>query len=103
MSSSSEFAESWAISFSRCGFMDRARGEWRDDSDIDLLVLLKDDVASYDMDVIQAAVDVNLAHGRYPLSVRTRDLEWLRGRREVGSFFVGEVDRDKVALYGREF
>lgn len=78
----------------------RARGERHKESDIDLLILLDGDAAKHDMAVIQAAADVNLTHGRYPLSVRTRDLEWLRDRREIESFFIREVDRDKIVLYG---
>jgi hypothetical protein len=26
--------------------------------------------------------------------------EWLRGRREIRSFFIAEVDRDKLVLHG---
>jgi hypothetical protein len=26
--------------------------------------------------------------------------EWLHGRRKIPSFFVAEVDRDKIVLYG---
>lgn len=78
----------------------RARGERHEGSDIDLLVLLDVDAAKQDMPVFEAAADINLAHGRYPLSVRTRDLDWLHGRREIESFFVQEVDRDKVVLFG---
>jgi predicted nucleotidyltransferase len=33
-------------------------------------------------------------------SLRVFDTEWLRERREVRSFFVQEVDRDKLVLYG---
>ena len=28
------------------------------------------------------------------------DPQWLRGRREIESFFIGEVDRDKIVLAG---
>jgi hypothetical protein len=31
----------------------------------------------------------------------TWDRTWLEGRREIGSFFIQEVDRDKVVLFGR--
>lgn len=33
-------------------------------------------------------------------SLRIFDTEWLRERREVRSFFVQEVDRDKLVIYG---
>jgi hypothetical protein len=35
------------------------------------------------------------------LSVRVRDLAWLRQRREIESFFVQELDRDRLTLYER--
>ncbi|HEX7246143.1 MAG TPA: hypothetical protein VF245_11305 [Solirubrobacterales bacterium] len=33
-------------------------------------------------------------------SLRVFDTGWLRQRREIHSFFVQEVDRDKLVLYG---
>ena len=33
-------------------------------------------------------------------SILVFDPEWLNGRREIESFFIQEVDRDKVVLYG---
>jgi hypothetical protein len=33
-------------------------------------------------------------------SLRIFDTTWLRERREIQSFFVQEVDRDKIVLYG---
>lgn len=33
-------------------------------------------------------------------SLRIFDTDWLRERREIRSFFVQEVDRDKLVLYG---
>lgn len=43
-----------------------------------------------------------LAEDESPLtySVHVHDEKWLRGRREIESFFIGEVDRDKVVLAG---
>lgn len=43
------------------------------------------------------------AHSPFSFSVHTRDLEWLRGRRAIESFFTQEVDRDKVVLVGSGF
>ena len=33
-------------------------------------------------------------------SVKVNDRTWLEGRREIESFFIQEVDRDEVVLYG---
>ena len=33
------------------------------------------------------------------LSVRVRDAAWLAGRRAIDSFFVQELDRDRLSLY----
>jgi hypothetical protein len=42
------------------------------------------------------------AEGQSPFlfSVAVHDSQWLRGRREIESFFIGEVDRDKLVLAG---
>lgn len=46
--------------------------------------------------------EVAWAEGAEPVyfSVKVQDPEWLRGRRQVESFFIGEVDRDKIVLAG---
>lgn len=81
----------------------RARGETpRDDSDVDLLVIAEGDRQRrrrLAMDLSEAAA---LAEGESPFtySVHVHDEEWLRGRREIESFFIGEVDRDKIVLAG---
>jgi predicted nucleotidyltransferase len=82
----------------------RARGERPHlESDVDLLVLTS---GGRDRDLLRAielkaqAAD---EEGAYPLiSVKVYDPEWLRGRREIDSFFIREVDRDKIVLHGRE-
>ena len=33
-------------------------------------------------------------------SVHVHDIDWLRGRRTIDSFFIQEVDRDKIVLTG---
>lgn len=81
----------------------RARGETpREGSDVDLLVIANGDRERQwrlAMDLSEAAA---LAEGESPFtySVHVHDEEWLRGRREIESFFVGEVDRDKIVLSG---
>ncbi len=81
----------------------RARGETpRQDSDVDLLVIAKgnrEDQRRLAMDLSEAAA---LAEDESPFtySVHVFDPEWLRRRREIESFFIQEVDRDKVILAG---
>ncbi|HKB49811.1 MAG TPA: nucleotidyltransferase domain-containing protein [Solirubrobacterales bacterium] len=81
----------------------RARGEApREDSDVDLLVIANGDrerQRRLAMDLSEAAA---LAEEESPFtySVQVHDEEWLRGRRKVQSFFIGEVDRDKIVLAG---
>jgi predicted nucleotidyltransferase len=81
----------------------RARGESpREDSDVDLLVIAEGDRGRQRrlaMDLSEAAA---LAENESPFtySVHVFDPEWLRGRRQIESFFIQEVDRDKVVLAG---
>jgi predicted nucleotidyltransferase len=81
----------------------RARGETpRKDSDVDLLVIAEGDREHrrrLAMDLSEAAA---LAENECPFtySVHVWDLEWLESRREIESFFIQEVDRDKVVLAG---
>jgi predicted nucleotidyltransferase len=81
----------------------RARGETpRDDSDVDLLVIAEGDRERrrrLAMDLSEAAA---LAEGESPFtySVHVHAEDWLRRRREIESFFIGEVDRDKIVLAG---
>ena len=86
-------------------FGSRARGEPAgEDSDIDLLVLADD--ASWDAKerihaaLALAATQLDLAALTWDLSIHVHTPEWLRGRREIRSFFIAEVDRDKVVLHG---
>jgi predicted nucleotidyltransferase len=80
----------------------RARGEVpREDSDVDLLLITTGDRERrrLAMDLSETAA---LAEDESPFtySVHVHDEEWLRGRREIESFFIGEVDRDKIVLAG---
>jgi predicted nucleotidyltransferase len=72
------------------------------DSDVDLLVIAEGDrehQRRLAMDLSEAAA---LAEDESPFtySVHVFDPEWLQGRREIESFFIQEVDRDKVVLAG---
>jgi predicted nucleotidyltransferase len=82
----------------------RARGEPpHSDSDIDVLVIAPG--SSWDnlgrayrllhRLAVEAGVDPML------FSVQVFDPEWLAGRRAIDSFFIQEVDRDKVPLAGQ--
>jgi predicted nucleotidyltransferase len=86
-------------------FGSRARGERPDeDSDVDVLVLVDD--ASWDgklrvhaaFDDSARALDLELAAVYFSVHVKTP--EWLVERRAIRSFFITEVDRDKVVLVG---
>src|SRR5664279_5723916 len=87
-------------------FGSRARGEppRSEDSDVDVLVLVDDD--SWDgktpvFDALNgAAGELDLEQLAWSFSVHVHTLEWLRGRRAIESFFIAEVDRDKVVVAG---
>lgn len=86
-------------------FGSRARGERpSEDSDVDVLVFVDD--ASWDgrMEVRGVLDDVahELAMNALPwsFSVHVHTPNWLAQRREIRSFFVAEVDRDKIVLCG---
>lgn len=81
----------------------RARGEQpHGESDVDLLVIADGGDPRYGARVNELRFEVAFAEGTEPfhLSVKVKDLEWLRGRREIESFFIQEVDRDKIVLLG---
>ncbi|MGH2904733.1 MAG: nucleotidyltransferase domain-containing protein [Solirubrobacteraceae bacterium] len=81
----------------------RARGETpHPDSDIDLMVLADGSRWQIARAAIELANEIAPAEGVSPVwySFSVRTPEWLRGRREIRSFFIAEVDRDKLVLYG---
>lgn len=87
-------------------FGSRARAEppAHEGSDVDLLVLVRD--AEWDRrevvwrQLFEAAEELDL-QGLTPwFSVHIHDEEWLAGRRAIESFFIAEVDRDKVVVEG---
>ena len=73
-------------------------------SDVDLLVLVQD--ASWDgkgrvhAALADAAKDLRLEGLEWSFSIHVRTPEWLAERRQIRSFFIAEVDRDKVVLHG---
>lgn len=81
----------------------RARGERaHDDSDVDLLIVTEAG-SSADRDVVNELIcEVAWDEEMNPFAFSTIVWSpgWLRGRREIRSFFVQEVDRDKIVLHG---
>ena len=81
----------------------RARGETpHPESDIDLMVIADGGDRRYGMKSIELVNEVADGEGVSPAwySVFVGDPEWLRARREILSFFITEVDRDRIVLYG---
>lgn len=80
----------------------RARGEAHAESDVDLLVIADGGRERYQRIAWNLSEEVAIAAGESPFSysVQVQDLDWLRGRREIESFFIQEVDRDKLVLEG---
>jgi predicted nucleotidyltransferase len=86
-------------------FGSRARGEQpAEDSDVDVLVLLKDAPWATKMRVHaalqSAARELDLQALTFSFSIHINTLAWLKQRREIRSFFIAEVDRDKIVLPG---
>ncbi|HEY7618729.1 MAG TPA: hypothetical protein VH834_03105, partial [Solirubrobacteraceae bacterium] len=75
-----------------------------EDSDIDVLVLAAD--ASWDgrrrvhEALDDAARELDLESLAFSCSVHVNTPEWLAQRRAIQSFFIAEVDRDKVVVAG---
>jgi predicted nucleotidyltransferase len=80
----------------------RARGEQTHaESDIDLMVIADGGDRRYGMKSIDIVHEVARAEGVSPVwySVFLADPAWVHGRREIRSFFIAEVDRDRLVLY----
>jgi predicted nucleotidyltransferase len=80
----------------------RARGTAHPESDVDLLVIADGGRDRYGRIAGDLSEEVAIAEGESPFnySVHVYDLEWLRSRRAIKSFFIQEVDRDKIVLAG---
>jgi predicted nucleotidyltransferase len=86
-------------------FGSRARGEQPTrDSDVDVLVLVED--ASWPAKMrIRELLDaearkLGLEALVWSFSIHVNTPAWLEQRREIESFFIAEVDRDKVVMSG---
>jgi predicted nucleotidyltransferase len=73
-------------------------------SDVDLLAIAEggDERHGAAVNSLRFEVAESLGESPFFFSVKVMDPEWLRGRREIESFFIDEVDRDKLVLYGDE-
>jgi predicted nucleotidyltransferase len=80
----------------------RARGATHPESDVDLLVIADGGRDRYGRIAGDLSEEAALAEGQSPFnySVHVHDPGWLRGRRAIESFFIQEVDRDKIVLAG---
>jgi predicted nucleotidyltransferase len=87
----------------------RARGDAATDetdpdlrSDVDLMVIADGGRQRYDDKVQGLAYAAAVDAGESPVwySVFVFDPEWLQGRRVIDSFFIQNVDRDKLVLVG---
>jgi len=84
-------------------FGSRARGEQpQADSDVDVLVLVDDDSPPGQGRVYAAldaaARELDLEGLALTFSVHIQTPAWLAQRREIRSFFIAEVDRDRIAV-----
>jgi predicted nucleotidyltransferase len=80
----------------------RARGTAHPESDVDLLVIADGGRDRYGRLAGDLSEEAAIAAGESPFnfSVHVHDPEWLKGRRAIESFFIQEVDRDKIVLSG---
>lgn len=80
----------------------RARGTAHPESDVDLLVIADGGRDLYGRIAGDLSEEAAIAEGESPFtySVHVHDTEWLQGRRAIDSFFIQEVDRDKIVLAG---
>lgn len=80
----------------------RARGSAHPESDVDLLVIADGGRERYGRIAGDLSEDAAIAKGESPFnySVHVHDPNWLKGRRAIDSFFIREVDRDKIVLAG---
>jgi len=80
----------------------RARGAAHPESDVDLLVIADGGRDRYGRIAGDLSEEAAIAEGESPFnySVHVHDPEWLQDRRAIESFFIQEVDRDKIVLAG---
>ena len=80
----------------------RARGEPRKpESDVDLLIIARGGHRHWSR-AFRALTEIADAEGASPafFSIKVFEPDWVEERRRIESFFIQEVDRDKVVLAG---
>ena len=79
----------------------RARGErTHGESDIDLLVITRTESSDEQLIPLTWGVLDELGIRGVAIDVRQRSLDWVADRRRIDSFFLRDLDRDKIVLYG---
>jgi predicted nucleotidyltransferase len=79
----------------------RARGERpHDESDIDVLVVTRSERDDKPLIPILWRVLDELGNPMILVDPRQRSRSWVADRRAIDSFFLRDVDRDKIVLYG---
>jgi predicted nucleotidyltransferase len=80
----------------------RARRTAHPESDVDLLVIADGGRDRHGRTAGDLSEEIAIAEGESPFnySVHVHDPEWLQRRRDIESFFIQEVDRDKIVLAG---
>jgi predicted nucleotidyltransferase len=80
----------------------RARGMSHPESDVDLLVIAEGGRDRYGRIAGDLSEQAAIEEGESPFhySVHVHDPLWLWDRRGIESFFIQEVDRDKIVLAG---
>jgi predicted nucleotidyltransferase len=79
-----------------------ARRTARSESDVDLLVIADGGRDRYGRIAGDLSEEAAITEGESPFnfSVHVHNPKWLQGRRAIDSFFIQEVDRDKIVLAG---
>jgi type I restriction enzyme, R subunit len=80
----------------------KARGDATEESDVDLMVLACGGRERHREVVASIARELEKLDGdeRIVLSAAVQDRDWLAERREIEDFFVRDLDRDKIVLFG---
>lgn len=80
----------------------RARGQRaHDESDIDVLVITRVERSDDALIPTLWRVLEQLGNPRVIVDARQRSRAWVDNRRAIDSFFLRELDRDKIVLYGQ--
>src|SRR5919202_1462970 len=80
----------------------RARGERpHDESDIDVLVITRNARSDEPLIPVLWRVLADVGNPHIFVDPRQRSRAWVDDRRAIDSFFLRDVDREKIVLYGR--